>query len=100
MAITPPEFMRRLYSQIEKRKGMRLSAEELDLLVEMGAVDTMSSFTADWVKRQVEERRKASSDEAVFDPTVRAGRGGLSNETGAEALRRARSRSSPRARGK
>lgn len=79
---------------------MRLSAGELVLIVEMGAVDTMSSFTADWVKRQVEERRKASSDEALSDPIMRAGRVGLSNETGAEAPCRARSRSSARTCGK
>lgn len=59
MAVTPPELMRRIYRKIEQGKGMTLTPEDLDLLAEMGALETMSTYTADYVKRQAEERQAA-----------------------------------------
>ncbi len=60
MPITPAEFVRRLYAQIDKGKGMRFSAEEMDMLAEMGAIDTVSKFAADWVRQQSQTRLDAS----------------------------------------
>lgn len=56
MPITPAEFVRRLYKQLETGKGMRFSPEEMDMLAAMGAIDVVSKFAADWVRQQSEER--------------------------------------------
>lgn len=65
MSITPAQFVRSLYRQLESGKGMRFSAEEMDMLVEMGGIDAVSAFAADWVKRQSVERLTATRvDEA------------------------------------
>lgn len=64
MPITPAEFVRRLYTQLEKGKGMRFSPEEMDMLAEMGAIDAVSKFAADWVRQQSEERLALSRGKA------------------------------------
>jgi hypothetical protein len=84
MPVTPAEFVRRLYTQLEKGKGMRFSAEEMDMLAEMGAIDAVSNFAADWVRRQSEGRLAASRAEQAV----------RSSESVDDAMRRARSRTS------
>lgn len=57
MSGTPTDLMRRIYRKMEQGKGMMFSAEDLDMLAETGALETMSAFTANYVKRQAEERQ-------------------------------------------
>lgn len=125
MSITPAEFVRRLYKQLQTGKGMRFSPEEMDLLAEMGAIDAVSKFAADWVKRQSEERlattraehagasaetykatrsgqhHELTAEEAgdraleLSRPKKRPERSYLSGEAVKESMRRARSRTKP-----
>jgi len=90
--ITPPELLRRLYAQIENGKGMRLSADELDLLVEMGAVERVSEYVAEWTKEWVSLRRTAAAEERQAEIASRAHRRLPSRETAEEVMERARSR--------
>lgn len=60
-------FASRLAKQIDKGKGARLSAAELDLLVTSGAYETLATAAAAEMKRMAEARMKAR-DEQVFDP--------------------------------
>ena len=126
MSITPAQFVRSLYRQLESGKGMRFSAEEMDMLVEMGGIDAVSAFAADWVKRQSVERLAVTrADEAsVTAETCRQPRSGrhheltveeagqralelcrpkkrpersyLSSDAVEESMRRARNRTKPR----
>lgn len=86
MTITPADFVRRLYTQLEKGKGMRLSAEEMDLLAEMGAIDAVSKFAADWVRQQSEARLAARRAEhaGATASTHRGPRPGQHDELTAE----------------
>lgn len=69
MSVTPPDLLRRLYRAIERGKAMRLSAEDLDVLAETGALEALSAFAADYVKQQAGERQSALRGErqAAFD---------------------------------
>ena len=55
--------MRRIYRAMERGKGMMFSAEDLDMVAEMGGLEAMSNFTADIVKRQAEERQAKAKAE-------------------------------------
>lgn len=55
--------MRRLYRAIEQGKGMMFSAEDLDMIAEMGGLEKISAFTADFVKQQAEERQSTAKAE-------------------------------------
>jgi len=93
MPITPAEFVRRLYTQLEKGKGMRLSPEEMDLLAEMGAIDAVSKFASDWVRQQSEERLAAiRAEQAAKSGEARRVLPRRGSETPEEAMSRARSR--------
>ena len=48
---------------MEQRKGMMFSADDLDMVAEMGGLETMSAFTADFVKQQAEERQSSAKAE-------------------------------------
>lgn len=126
MSITPAQFVRRLYRQLEAGKGMRFSAEEMDMLVETGAIDAVSNYAADWVRRQSEERLSAArrdqasapaeehrsprsgrhhvltAEEArlraleLCQPKGRRARAGVTGEDPAGAMKRARNRTKAR----
>ena len=104
MSITPAQFVRRLYKQLEAGKGMRFSPEEMDLLAEMGAIDAVSNYAADWVRRQSEERLTAArADQAINTAEVyraprsrRPERSYLPGEAVEGSMRRARNRTKPR----
>lgn len=66
--MTPAQFVRRLYKQLEAGKGMRLSPEEMDMLAEMGAIDAVSNYAADWVRQQSEERLSAARRDQASVP--------------------------------
>lgn len=104
MSTTPAQFVRRLYKQLEAGKGMRFTPEEMDMLVEMGAVDAVSNYAADWLRRQSEERLTAVRvDQAINTAEVyraprssRPERSYLSGEAVEGSRRRARNRTKPR----
>jgi len=99
MAVTPPELMRRVYRQMEIGKGIRLSAEEVDLLAEMGALKAMSAYTAGYVERQAGERQaalKVAREEALDATVARHPRHVASKQEVENAMRRARARLSPK----
>lgn len=100
MAVTPPELMRRVYRQMEIGKGIRLSAEEVDLMAEMGALKAMSAYTAEYVVRQAEERLVAARSKMPATSTSRISprSGRHHEETGAEAVERALAACRPRKR--
>ncbi len=95
MPITPAVFVRRLYAQLEKGKGMRFSAEEMDMLAEMGAIDAVSKFAADWVRQQSEGRLTAVRTEVAGanEQPSRAPRSRYKLDLSAEeSMRRARNK--------
>lgn len=61
--------MRRIYRAMERGKGMMFSAEDLDMLAETGALQAMSAYTAEYVKREAEERQATAKAErqAIMD---------------------------------
>jgi len=63
MSGTPTELMRRIYRAMEQRKGMMFSAQDLDMVAEMGGLEAMSNFTADVVRREAEERQSTAKAE-------------------------------------
>jgi hypothetical protein len=102
MPISPPQFVRRLYTQLEKGKGMRFSAEEVDMLAEMGAIDAVSKFAADWVRQQSEGRLAAGRAEQLrLSAATRPALGTQNDDAPSveESMRRARARSKPKQRG-
>lgn len=63
MSVTPTELLRRLYRSIERGKGMMLSAEDLDVLAQTGALAALSASAADYVKKQADARQSALKDQ-------------------------------------
>lgn len=100
-APSPLDLFSRFSIAAERNKGIRLTPEDVDLMVCMGAFDAMSSAAAKYV-REVAEARIAAREEArradaeATQTLLRSkGRREVSSETAEEAMRRARSRAKP-----
>jgi hypothetical protein len=96
-AITLPALERRLSRKIETRKGIQLTAEELDLLVETGAYDTFRQAVAKFQREQCRQRSARSRSISGETSGSTRGRGETSKSSGtippesaSEALARAR----------
>lgn len=74
MSITPPQLMRRLLNQIQKGKGIRFSAQEVDLLVTMGLVEIVSTSANRYTCNLAAERHAAllAKEAKIQDPPLRA----------------------------
>jgi hypothetical protein len=97
------ELDRRISRAIAKGKGIRFSDEELDLLVTVGAIDTLKSAASEALKAQAEarhlarEQRQREASELLGSPTGRRRSSQPSVEDAAKASHRAQRTSRRRA---
>jgi hypothetical protein len=97
-ALTLPALERRLSRKIETRKGIQLTPDELDLLVETGAYDTFRQAVAKFQREQCRQRSARSRSIKGGNSGSIAGKGGRPSkssgttppESASEALARAR----------
>lgn len=101
-APSPLDLFSRFSIAAERNKGIRLTPEDVDLMVCMGAFDAMSAAAARYIREVAEARIAAREDarraeaeatQALLRPK---GRREGNSETPEEAMRRARSRTKRR----
>ena len=78
-----PDLARRISNKIDRGRGMQISADELDLLVAIGANDLIQAKAAEYQRLR---REVAAAERAERGRAAAAGQ----PETPAEALERAR----------
>ena len=97
-APSPIDLFSRFSIAAERNKGIRLTPEDVDLMVCMGAFDAMSAAVARYVREMAEariaareeaRRAEAEATHALLRPK---GRREGKSETAEEAMRRARNR--------
>jgi hypothetical protein len=75
----PPDLERKLLNRIDKGKGTQLTAAELDILLECGAIAMLSDAATKFRKEQCRERNRSTS---VVATGFTRGRGGISKSSG------------------
>lgn len=96
-APSPLDLFSRFSIAAERNKGIRLSPEDVDLMVCMGAFDAMSAAAAKYIREVAQTRITAREEARRADAATQAlrqpkGRREGNSETAEEAMRRARSR--------